>query len=158
MIQRIFEAIAGVLAAMAGLWFLFSLQSAFFPTTPPQAYVFSEQPAQPLAWIPAFQVFTIALVGIALGALLHGVPSIARTGRGMRRLLVWGGQLALWLSTLALIVMAFLALASIGLLFIPSIALAVIACALALIPASTPAPPTARPLAPPRPVGEGAEG
>ena len=158
MIQRIFEAIAGVLAAVTGLWLLFSVESAFFPTTPAQSYGVSGQPALPLAWIPAFQVFTIALVGIALGALLHGVPSITRMGRGMRRLLVWGGRLALWLSALALIVMAYLAWASIGLLFIPSIALAVIACALALIPASTPAPPTARPLAPPRPVGEGAEG
>lgn len=145
MVQRVFEAVTGVLAAVVGLWFLFSVESDFFPTTPPQAYVISGQPAPPLAWIPAFQVFTIALLGIALGALAHGVPSIARMGRGARLALIWGARLALWLSTLALMVMAYLALASIGLIFIPSIALALIACALALIPASTPAPPTARP-------------
>ena len=140
MIQRIFEAITGVLAAVAGLWLLFSTASAFFPTAPAQGYGVSGQPAPPLAWIPAFQVFTIALVGIALGALLHGAPTVARMGRSMRRLLVWGGRVVLWLSTAVLIVMAYLALASIGLLFVPSIALAFIACALALIPASTPAP------------------
>lgn len=139
MVQRVFEVITGVLASVVGLWILFSTASAFFPATPTQAYDFSQQPAAPFAWIPAFQVFTITLIGIGLGALLQGVSSVAHTGRGARRSLIWGGRLILWLSTVALIALSYLALASIGLLFIPSIALALIACALAVIPNPEPA-------------------
>ncbi len=75
MIQRIFEAIAGVLAAVTGLWLLFSVESAFFPTTPAQSYGVSGQPAPPLAWIPAFQVFTIALVGSHLARCCMASPA-----------------------------------------------------------------------------------
>jgi hypothetical protein len=137
MIQRIFEAVTGFLASAIGLWILFSFAAAFFP--PNQIHDLSGQPAPPLAWIPALQVFVIALVGIALGVLLHGVPSIAHTGRDTRRFLIWGGRLTLWLSTAALIVLAFITLPSIGLLFGPSAALAFIACALAIVPNSEPA-------------------
>lgn len=139
MIQRVFEAITGVLASVLGLWLLFSTASAFFPSTPPQAYDLSGQPAPPFAWIPAFQVFILALIGIGLGVLLQGTSSVAHTGRGARLSLAWGGRLILWLSTVVLIALAYLALASIGLLFVPSIALAFIACALAIIPNSEPA-------------------
>jgi lysylphosphatidylglycerol synthetase-like protein (DUF2156 family) len=135
-IQRIFEAVTGVLASVVGLWLLFSTASAFSPSN--QGYDLSGQPAPPFAWIPALQVFFIVLIGIGVGVLLHGASSIARTGRGVRLSLIWGGRLALWLSTVVLIVLAYLALASIGLLFIPSIALALIACALAVIPNSEP--------------------
>jgi hypothetical protein len=135
-IQRIFEAVTGVLASVVGLWLLFSTASAFAPYN--QGYDVSGQPAPPLAWIPALQVYTIVLIGIGVGVLLQGASSIGRTGRNAQLFLIWGGRLALWLSTVVLIVLAYLALASIGLLFIPSIALALIACALAVIPNSEP--------------------
>lgn len=139
MVQRVFEAVTGVLASVVGLWFLFSVASAVFPPTPAQAYALSGQPAPPLAWIPALQVYTIVLIGIGVGVLLQGASSIVRTGRGVQLCLIWGGRLALWLSTVVLIILAYLALASIGLIFIPSIALACIACTLAVIPNSEPA-------------------
>jgi hypothetical protein len=139
MVQRVFEAVTGVLASVVGLWFLFSVASAVFPPTPAQAYALSGQPAPPLAWIPALQVYTIVLIGIGVGVLLHGASSIARADRGVRLFLIWGARLALWLSTIVLIVLAYLTLPSIGLLFLPSIVLAFIACALAVIPNSEPA-------------------
>jgi hypothetical protein len=129
-VQRIFEMAAGVCASALGLLILFSFLSESFSGNGYTPFPLSHD----LIWLPAFLAFAATLAAIALGPLLHGLPSLTRAGRRARMVCAWVGGLALWFSTLGLIVLIYLAGFSIGLAFIPSAVLALIACVLALIP------------------------
>ncbi len=129
MVQRIVEMIAGVCASVFGLLILFSLFSASFT-----GQAFTNFPLDDLTWLPAFLAYVTVLAVIALGALLHGIPSLTHARRRARVAFAWVGRLALWLATAGFIILAYLSEASIGLIFIPSAVLALTACLLSLIP------------------------
>ena len=133
MVQRIFEIATGVCAAVSG-WLL--LYMIFFANTvggPNGSYNYVSH-YRDLSWLPAFVAFAAALTVIALGALLHSVLSFSQNGRHAHPVFSLLGVVALWLATAVLMVMIILAGLSIGLAFIPSAVLALIACVLALIP------------------------
>lgn len=140
MIQRIMEIVVGGIAALIGLRTLFSLPPGTFPTGSGVTQLASQlgEPAPPLAKLPVYLLLIVALAAVALGALAHGVPSLI--GKGLRARLafpqafIWAGRATLWLATVALIVLIYLAAFNISLFFIPSAVLAIIASLLALLP------------------------
>lgn len=135
MIQRIFEIVAGLCASLVGFLVLFSFPSGTFLSgySSDQKYRLAGQPTPPLAWLPVMLLLVTALTGIALGPLLQAITGSSRVGHRSYLALTWAGRLALWLSTLGLIVLIYLTGFSIGLTFIPSATLALVACVLALI-------------------------
>ena len=132
MVQRIFEMVVGVGASALGFALLLSL---LLSPSIDGRYSYFEQ-THDLSWLPAFLAFASALAVVAVGVLLHGLTSIFRASRRARVVCAWVGRMALWLSTAGLIILVYLAGFSIGLLFIPSALLALIACGLALVPDS----------------------
>jgi hypothetical protein len=130
MAQRIFEMAAGGLASALG--FALLLYLLLWPSID-QRYSYFTQ-TRDLTWLPAFLAFAAALAAIAVGALLHGIPSLTRADPRARVAFSWASRSLLWLSTMGLIALVYLSGFSIGLLFIPSAFLALIASILALIP------------------------
>lgn len=132
MVQRIFEMVVGVCASALGFALLLSL--LLEPSIDGRYSYFGQ--THDLSWLPAFLAFASALAAVAVGVLLHGITSVSRVDRRTRVVFAWVGRLALWFSTAGLITLVYLAGFSIGLLFIPSALLALIACGLAMVPDS----------------------
>ena len=132
MVQCISEMIVGVCASALGFALLLSL--LLWPSIDGRYSYFGQ--THDLSWLPAFLAFSAVLAAVAVGVLLHGITSVSRTGRRVRVIFAWVGRLTLWLSTAGLIILVYIAGFSIGLLFIPSALLALIACGLSLIPES----------------------
>jgi hypothetical protein len=123
MAQRLIEVILGLAASFLGLAILFSLlESSYFTYTPGPS------------WLPAVLAYVTALEAIGLGVVLHGLVSFARMGLLAQVICAWAGRFLLWIGSAALLVLVYLSGFSIGLLFLPSLYLALIACSLSLMP------------------------
>ncbi|MDE3231588.1 MAG: hypothetical protein KGO05_17040, partial [Chloroflexota bacterium] len=114
MVRRSIEIVAGEWASLTGLALLayfFSLSFTSDGWSP-----FGHAPD--LTGMGALAGYTATLAFIAVGALLHGVPSIIGASGATRAASAWAGRLALWLGAAGLLVLIVLSLPSIGLLFI----------------------------------------
>jgi hypothetical protein len=121
--QRLIEVVLGLAASFLGLAILFSLlDSSYFTYTPGPS------------WLPAVLACVAALEAIGLGVVLHGLLGFAPMGRRAQVLCAWAGRFLLWIGSMALLALAYLSGYSIGLLFLPSLYLALIACSLSLMP------------------------
>jgi len=123
MAQRLIEVVPGLAASFLGLAILFSLfDSRYFTYTPGPS------------WLPAVLAYVAVLEAIGLGVVLHGLLGFARMGRRAPVLRAWAGRFLLYIGTVGLLVLVTLSGFSIGLLFLPSLYVAFIACALSLMP------------------------
>jgi len=130
LVQRLSEDVLGLCASFLGLAILFSL--LVLPSIGFVYDYFAYTPGR--SWLPAVLAYVAALVAIGLGVVLHGLLSFARMSRRTQVLCAWAGRFLLWIGSAGLLVLVTLSGFSIGLLFLPSLYLALIACALALIP------------------------
>lgn len=130
MVPRSLEIVAGQWAGVTGLTLLAYLYSLSFTNDAPGP--FGAPPH--MTALGALWAYAIALALIPLATLLHGVPVIMDARDATRATTTWAGRLALWVATAGLLTLAYLSLASIGLMFIPSAVLALIACIMSLIP------------------------
>jgi hypothetical protein len=130
LVQRSIEVVLGLCASVLGLATLFSL--LVLPSIGFVYDYFAYTPGR--SWFPAFLAYVAALVAIGLGVVLQGLLSFARLRRRAQVLCAWAGRFLLWIGSAALLVLVYLSGFSIGLLFLPSLYLALIACSLSLMP------------------------
>ncbi len=134
LVQRIIEVVLGLCASVLGLLTLLSLlvSTSYYGPNNERDSFFSR--THDLSWLPAFLAYVAALTAIALGVVLHGLFSFVRMSRRAQMLCAWAGRFVLCIGTVGLLVLVYLSGFSIGLLCLPSLYLALIACALALMP------------------------
>ena len=134
MAQPLSEDVLGLAASFLGLLTLFSLlvSTSYYGPNNERESFFSR--THDLSWLPAFLTYVAALVAIGLGVVLHGLLGFARMRRRTQVLCAWAGRFLLWIGSAALLVLVYLSGFSIGLLFLPSLYLALIACSLSLMP------------------------
>ena len=133
MVRRSIEIVAGQWAGITGLALLAYLYSLSFSGDGWSPF---GQPPH-MTGLIALWGYAATLALIPLGVILHGLPVIVGAGRSARMTTAWVGRLALWVATACLLVLVVLSLPSIGLLFIPSLVLALVACVSSLIPSPT---------------------
>ncbi|HZC79155.1 MAG TPA: hypothetical protein VE258_15485 [Ktedonobacterales bacterium] len=126
--ERMIDVVLGFWASVLGLLTLFSL---LLPTSGGFDY-FGYTPGR--SWLPAILAYVAALEAIGLGIVLHGLLSFARMGRRAQLLCSWAGRFLLCIGSVGLLMLVTLSGFSIGLFFLPSLYLAFLACALALLP------------------------
>jgi hypothetical protein len=126
LVQRLGEDVLGLCASVLGLAILFSLLLS------PSYNYFAYTPGR--SWLLAVLAYVAALVAIGLGVVLHGLVGFARMSHHAQTLCTWAGRFLLWIGSAALLVLVYLSGSSIGLFFLPSLYLALIACALVLMP------------------------
>jgi hypothetical protein len=132
--QRLIEVVLGLAASVLGLVLLFSLLLSPSINGPDNRDTSYFAQSHDLSWLPAFLAYVAALAAIGLGVVLHGLLSFARMGRRAQVLCAWAGRFLLWIDSAALLVLVYLSGFSIGLAFLPSLYLALIACSLSLMP------------------------
>jgi hypothetical protein len=134
LVQRIIEVVLGLCASVLGLLTLLGLlvSTSYYGPNNERESFFSR--THDLSWLPAFLAYVAALVAIGLGVVLHGLLSFVRMSRRAQVLCAWAGRFLLWIGSAALLVLVYLSGFSIGLLFLPSLYLALIACSLSLMP------------------------
>lgn len=135
MVQRLSELTFGVAAAVLGvaLLLMFLLWPSVSADHGHTSYFLQ---THDLSWLPAFLAYSASLVGIAAGVLLHGVASLTAAPGRWSAVGTLLGRLVLWASTLTLLALAILTGFSIGLVFFPSVAMALLASAIAIVPGS----------------------
>lgn len=132
--QRLSQVILGLCASFLGLLTLLSLlvSTSYYGPNNEREGFFSR--THDLSWLPAVLAYVAALMAIGLGVVLHGLLSFVRMGPRAQMLCAWAGRSLLWIGSAVLLVLVTLSGFSIGLLFLPSLYLALIACSLSLMP------------------------